>query len=322
MPTYEVLIIGGGPGGMSALLWCHSLGLRALLLERAPELGGQLLHLFHRVTDYPGLVARDGRELRDRFAAHLGELQLEWQTGARIETIDLGERRVACDGETLEGRALILATGARKRRLGVPGEDEFEGRGVSYSATRDHRAFAGREVCVVGGGDSALENCLILARLCPRVTLVHRSDTFRARPEWVAQVRQHPRISIITGGQVKAIRGGQEVSEIVVERGTGEHTVIPAQGIFIRIGIAPNVEGLRGQIALDESGFIQTDARQRTSLDFVYAVGDVCRPVCLSVAAAVGHGAIAAKDIALRLKEQESDSQAAPAGLHPTPDRA
>jgi thioredoxin reductase (NADPH) len=303
MRDYEVIIIGGGPGGMSALLWCQALDLRARLLERAPELGGQLLQMFHRVTDYPGLIAPNGRELRDRFEAHLREMKLEWRVNCRIEELDLRDRRLVCDGQPLSCQAIILALGARKRRLGVPGEAEFEGRGVSYSATRDHRDFAGREVCVVGGGDSAFENCLILARLCPRVTLIHRSTRFRARPAWVEQVRQHPRISVITEAEVRGIQGASQVSGVIIEeQKTGGRRIIPAEGVFIRIGMAPNTESVRGQLELDEDGFIKTDQRQRTSAELVYAAGDVCRPACLSVATAVGQGAVAAKDISEVLK--------------------
>jgi thioredoxin reductase (NADPH) len=305
MPDYDVLIVGGGPGGISALLWCHSLNLRALLLERAPELGGQLLQMYHRVIDYPGLIAQNGRELRDRFEEHLRQLELEWRVGSRLEEIRLRDRHLICDGQSLSSRALILATGARKRRLGVPGEDEFEGRGVSFSATRDHQAFAGREVCVVGGGDTAFENSLLLARVCPRVTLIHRSSSFRARQSWVSEVFNHPRIKVLTNTTVKAIEGGSEVERLIVENTiTGRRAVLPTQGLFIRIGMAPNTESFQGQLELDEAGFIKTDQRQRTSLELVYAVGDVCRPICLSVATAVGQGAIAAKDIAEMVKQE------------------
>jgi thioredoxin reductase (NADPH) len=307
MHNYDVIIMGGGPGGISALLWCHSLNLRALLLERAPELGGQMLQMFHQVTDYPGLIATSGRELRNHFEAHLRTLKLAWRVDCQIEELDLRERRLLCDGELLSSHALIIATGARKRQLGVPGEMEFVGRGISYSATRDHQAFAGREVCVVGGGDSAFENSLILARVCPRVTLIHHSASFRARAEWIEEVMHHPRISIITHAAVKAIEGSTQVSGVVIEdTQTGERQTLPTQGIFIRIGIAPNTEELREQIELDEGGFIKADQRQQTSVDFVYAVGDVCRPACLSVVTAAGHGAVAAKEIAARIKPSAS----------------
>src|SRR5215210_4486221 len=203
MNHYDVIVIGGGPAGISSLLWCNSLGLRAVLLEQAEELGGQLLQMFHRVIDYPGLLAENGRELRDHFQSQLNELQLNYRVGCQIEEIDLSQRTLRCNfaggGERLASRAMILATGARKRRLGVPGEDRFTIQGgVSFSATRDHGLYAGKKVCVIGGGDSAVENALILSRVCPHVTLIHRSGNFRARPEWFNQAQAAPNISILT----------------------------------------------------------------------------------------------------------------------------
>ncbi len=303
MTNYDVIIFGGGPAGMSALIWCYSLGLRGVLIEQAAELGGQTLQMFHRVIDYPGLIAENGRELRDHFAAQLDELQLDYRTSCKVEEVDLSERRARCDGEWLQARGMIIATGARKRRLGVPGEDEFEIRGVSFSATRDHSLYAGKKVAVIGGGDSAVENSLILARVCPSVTLIHRSDRYRAREDWLKQARENPRVTIINNAEVKAIEGGDHVERLIIEDTIRRETkTIETEGVFIRIGVAPNTEIFCGQIELDEAGFIKTDQRQRTSAEMVYAAGDVCRPVSLSVATAVGHGAIAAKGIAMKLQ--------------------
>jgi thioredoxin reductase (NADPH) len=302
MTDHDVIIIGGGPAGMSALIWCHSLGLRGVLLEQSPELGGQMLEMFHRVLDYPGLVAENGREVRDHFAAQLDLLQLDYRTGRKIEEVDLSQRRARCGGEWLQGRGVIIATGARKRRLGIPGEDKFEIRGVSFSATRDHSLYAGKKVSIIGGGDSALQNSLLLARICPSVTLIHRSDKYRARPDWLKQAQENPRITIIDNAEAKAIEGGERVERLVIEdTRTREIKTIDTEGVFIRVGVAPNTETLRGQIELDEAGFIKTDQRQQTSVEMVYAAGDVCRPACLSVATAVGQGAISAKDIAISL---------------------
>ncbi len=296
---YDVIIIGGGPAGMSALIWCHSLGLRATLLEQAQELGGQTLQMFHRTLDYPGLIVENGRELRDHFVAHLDELKLDYRTGCKIVEVNLREHRALCDGQWLQSRAIIIATGARKRRLGIPGEDKFEIRGVSFSATRDHSLYAGKKVCVIGGGDSAVKNSLLLASICPHVTLVHRSDKFRAREEWLKQARETLNISIITNAEAKAIEGGDHVERLIVEDvGTRQTEIIDVEAVFIRVGIAPNTEMFRGQVELDDEGYVKVDQRQRTSVEMVYAAGDVCRPVCLSVATAVGHGAAAAKDIA------------------------
>jgi thioredoxin reductase (NADPH) len=302
MTTFDVIIIGGGPAGMSALIWCHSLDLRAVLLERAPELGGQMLEMFHRVLDYPGMIAEDGRDLRDRFTAQLRELQLDWRAGCRLEKANLKERHLLCNGRELAGRAMILATGARKRRLGIPGEDKFGTIGVSFSATRDHSLYSGKKVCVIGGGDSAVENSLLLSRVCPHVTLIHRSDEFRARGEWLKEARSNPRITIMTYVEATAIEGADHVERLIVrDVRTGATTEIQTEGVFIRIGVSPNTDQFREQIELDDDGYIKVDLRQKTSVEMVYAAGDVCRPVCLSVATAVGQAAIAAKDIAISL---------------------
>ncbi|HEY6402551.1 MAG TPA: NAD(P)/FAD-dependent oxidoreductase, partial [Blastocatellia bacterium] len=161
MADYDVIIIGGGPAGMSALIWCNSLGLRGVLLEQSPELGGQMTEMYHRVLDYPGSIAENGRELRDHFADQLDLLRLDYRTGQKIEEVDLSRRRARCDGNWMQGEAIVIATGARKRRLGIPGEDKFEIRGVSFSATRDHGLYAGKKVSVIGGGDSAVQNSLL-----------------------------------------------------------------------------------------------------------------------------------------------------------------
>jgi len=307
MNEFDAIILGGGPAGISSLLWAHSLGLRAVLLEPAAELGGQLLHMVHRVIDYPGLIADNGRHLRDEFEAQLRELKLDYRLGCRLDEINLDQRTLRCNGELLTAKAIILATGARKRRLGIPGEDRYAiSGGVSFSATRDHSLYAGKKVCVIGGGDSAVENSLILSRVCPHVTLVHRSDRFRARAEWLHEARQTPNIAFLTGFQPTAIEGAETVERLIVEEiSSGKSQAIETEGVFIRVGIAPNTEAFRGQITMDEAGYIIADQRQRTSAEWVYAVGDVCKPVCLSVATAVGHGAIAAKDIAEKCRESD-----------------
>jgi thioredoxin reductase (NADPH) len=304
MGSPEVIIIGGGPAGMSALLWCHSLHLRGLLLEAAPEPGGQMLKMFHRIPDYPGLPGLTGREMRDRFVEHLQELGLEWRAGCRIESLDLAGRSLVSNGERLEATALVIATGARRRTLGVPGESRLAMRGVSFSATRDHSLYAGREVCVVGGGDSAIENCLILSRVCPKVTLIHRSERFRARQAWLDEAQATPNIHFRLQTDVVSIEGDESVERVVVRnRPSGEMEPLAAGAVFVKIGIAPNTEPFRESLQLDSDGYIVTDQRQRTSIDQVYAIGDVTNPRCLSVATAVGHGAVAIKEIKERLEQ-------------------
>ena len=301
---YDVIIIGGGPAGISALLWCHSLRLSALLIEGASHLGGQMHVMYHRITDYPGLIANSGAELAEAFERQVRNLGLHHLVDSRVEEVNLEERAVCVGGSWFRSRALVLATGARKTRLGLPSEDLFEGHGVSFTATRDHPLFAGREVVVVGGGDSAFENALMLARVCPKVTVVHRSDVFRARKSWVRDASDNPRITIRSNSVVKSIDGSSRPERVVVE---DVHTraceTIRAEGVFIRLGVTPNTNLFRGFLELDELGYIPVDATHKTTLSDVYAIGDICAPVFKSVASAVGHGAVAVKAISASLRQ-------------------
>lgn len=299
MNSYDVIIIGGGPGGISALLWCHALGLRAVLLEQAAELGGQMLQMFHPVLDYPGLLPADGRALRDHFVRHVQQLPLEVRTACQVEELDLGLRRVKCKGEWLPARALILATGARQRRLGIPGEAEF----AFHEDPHPPLPYVGQPVCVIGGGDSAVQNSLLLAPMCASVTLLHRTDRFRARSAWLREAEATPNITLLPHTIPVEIHAEQLIS---ADTRTGARRALPAAAVFVRIGITPNTEFLQGQLELDEAGYLRVDQHQRTSRACVYAVGDVCRPVCLSVATAVGQGAVAAKALFQLLQETPS----------------
>ena len=304
--NYQVIIIGGGPAGISALLWCHSLGLSALMLEQAAELGGQMLQMFHPVLEYPGFPNATGHELRDQFTAHLHAYNLQYRLSANIEAIDTTTRRVVVNGENLQAQAIIIATGASNRSLGFAEEENLRGTIFSQSATRDAKLFAGKEVVVVGGGDSAFEDCLILAEICPRVTLLHRSANFRARQSWQENVFANPKIHVRPQHEISSIaQSSPDVVELTVKNSVTNSTEkIRAGGVFVRLGIQPNTDFLCGQIALDEAGYVVTNQAQQTSVEWIYVVGDVCHPVCLSVATAIGHGAIAAKDIALKIKAE------------------
>jgi len=299
----DVAIIGGGPAGISALIWCYSLGLRGVLLEQAPQLGGQLMELFHQVVDYPGLPSQNGMALRDSLVSHLRELELSPLLSSPIKDLSLSKREIAVGTDSLSATAIVIATGARKRRLDIPGESALEGKGVSFSATRDHDAFKGKRVCVVGGGDSAVEGSLTLAKVCESVTLILRSDTPRARREWLDGVSRDNRISVRTNTVVTRILGESTVTGITIRNSkTGEEESLETDGVFIRVGITPNSEPFHDQLALDREGYIQADQKQRTRIPMVYAAGDICRPRCFSVATAVGQAAIAVKDIAENLK--------------------
>src|ERR1051325_5854837 len=179
---HDVIIIGAGAAGLSAALWCDELGLDTLVVERAAEVGGQLLRVYNPIENYLGARAANGRELRDLFAAQVEEREFDLWTEAEIEGVDVRAKRVRLrSGEELQSIALVVATGVRRRRLGVEGEKEFEGRGVLESGRLEHETVAGEDVLVVGGGDAAAENALLLAESCATVTLVHRGAKLSAR---------------------------------------------------------------------------------------------------------------------------------------------
>ncbi len=296
--NYQVIIVGGGPAGISALLWCHSLGLSALMLDQASELGGQMLQMRHPTLEYPGFPDKPGAELRDAFVAHLQNYQLNWRLNYQLQSINLQEKYLIAGDERLDFQALIIATGASTRTLGLPNESEF----VSYCARQDREKLAGKSVCVIGGGDSAVEDSLILAEVCPEVILMHRSDQFRSRKTWLEQAQAHPRITIRTHCEIKKVTQlGAQLSLTIHDLASPKLDELLVGGLVVRLGIKPNTEIFNGQVTLDQVGYIVTDRAQRTSVENIYAVGDACRPVCFSIATAIGHGAIAAKDIAEKL---------------------
>ncbi|HWS99383.1 MAG TPA: FAD-dependent oxidoreductase [Pyrinomonadaceae bacterium] len=299
----DVIIIGAGPAGLSAALWCDELGLDTLVLEAGAEVGGQLLSVHNAIENYLGARAANGRELRDRFASQVEGAEFDLWTEVEIESVDLRARRVALrSGEELQSISLILATGVRRRRLGIPGEAELAGRGVMESGTRDRDLFAGKDVCVVGGGDAAAENALLLAEVCPTVTLVHRGKTLRARPEFVERLRGEHCITIFKEAVVRRIMGDAEVEAVEIMREGGlKPFQVAVKGVLVRVGVEPNTELFREQLHTDEQGYVVITGEQETSVGNVFAVGDVSNPLAPTIAGAVGAGATAAKVIASRL---------------------
>jgi thioredoxin reductase (NADPH) len=214
----------------------------------------------------------------------------------------LKARRVALQsGEEIQSIAIIIATGLRRRKLDVPGEEEFVGRGmIESSADRDQ--FAGKDVCVIGGGDAAAENALMLAEVCPTVTLVHRGKQLSARREFSEQLHANHCITVFKESVVHRIIGKDRVEAVEIERGGAiKPFQMAVQGVIVRIGFEPNTELCRKQIDLDERGYVKVDAKQETTVTNVFAIGDVANPLAPTISGAVGAGATAAKVIASRL---------------------
>lgn len=302
-----MIIIGAGPAGLAAAFWCDELGLDALVLEQKETVGGQLLKIYNPIKNYPGLRAVNGQELLAHFAAGIDEADFDLWTSVAIASVDLKARRVVlASGEQLQSISIIIATGVRRRKLGIPGEAEFIERGIIESGSRDAAVFAGKDVCVVGGGDAAAENALLLAEVCPTVTLVHRGQALRARREFVERLQTSHCITVFKEAQVQRILGGDsgksrvEAVEIL-RAGAIKPFQMAVGGVLIRIGVEPNTELFRGQLQLDARGYIMANGDRETNVENVFAIGDVSSPLAPTISGAAGAGATAAKVIAGRL---------------------
>jgi len=300
---HDVVIIGAGPAGLSAAFWCDELGLDTLIMEQDETVGGQLPKIYNPIEDYLGLRADNGADLLEHFATGIDAADFDLWTNVAIENVDLKAKRVKlASGEELQAICLIIATGVHRRKLGIPGEDEFVGRGVMESGARDAALFAGKDVCVIGGGDAAAENALLLAEVCPTVTLVHRGKTLRARRYFTERLQASHCITVFKEAIVRRILGSKRVEAVEIMR---EGAIKPFQmavgGVLFRIGVEPNSELFDGQLQLDAQGYIIVDGAQRTSVENVFAIGDVSNPLAPTISGATGAGATAAKVIAARL---------------------
>jgi thioredoxin reductase (NADPH) len=300
---HDVIIIGAGPAGLSAAFWCDELGLDTLVLEQAEQVGGQLHRVYNPVNNYLGLKAQNGAELLEHFTADLDSAEFDLWTQTNISSVDLKAKRITlASGEELQSIAIVIATGVRARELGVPGEKEFIGKGMIESGARDRDLFAGHDVCVVGGGDAAVENALLLAEVCPTVTLVHRGKKLRARREFTEQLRAKHCITVFTESVLTRIIGSDRVEAVEIQRKQGMKPFqLAVRGVLIRIGVDPNTELFREQVEIDERGYVAVNSQQETNVPMVFAAGDVSNPVAPTVSSATGAGATAAKVIASRL---------------------
>ncbi|HTF99546.1 MAG TPA: thioredoxin-disulfide reductase [Nitrospirota bacterium] len=294
--TYEVIIIGGGPAGLSAGLYCQRAGLTTVLFEKG-LLGGQIA-ISKEVENYPGMEGITGFELAEKLASHARAFGVTVVQNT-IRKILPGRKHhtVLLDtGDEIRAHALILAAGGSVRKLGIPGEAEYLGSGVSYCGTCDGFFFKGREVVVVGGGDTAAEEALHLVRLAKRVVLVHRRDTLKAQRLLQSRVLSEPGIEIVWNSAVTEIRGdGKSVTAVsLVNTLSGERSERPADGVFIFIGYVPNAELIPAGMRVDELGFVMTDENRETSVPGIFAAGDIRHTFANQIVIAAADGAVAA----------------------------
>ncbi|MHB0886127.1 MAG: thioredoxin-disulfide reductase [Bacillota bacterium] len=302
--VYDVLIIGGGPAGLAAALYAARSRLKTVVLERGMA-GGQAATT-HKIENYPGfpdgILGPDLGQALEKQATNFGAEFVQTE----IEGVDLSGDHFtvkAYEGD-YKGRTLILATGADPKKLGVGGEEELRGRGVSYCATCDGAFFKDQEVVVVGGGDAAVEEALFLTRFASKVSIVHRRDQLRAAPVIQERAKANAKVAFVWDSVVDEIKGDKHVEGVVVKNvKTGEKTTIPAAGIFIYVGLVPNTAVLKGQIEMDAQGYVRAAEDTLTSKAGVFAAGDCRQKPLRQVVTAVSDGAVAAMAAAKHLEE-------------------
>lgn len=294
---HDVIIIGGGPAGLTAGLYASRARLKSLLIEKGFP-GGQVVTT-EFVENYPGFdEGITGTELSQRMERQAKKFGLEIIQGAvgKISLKDKTKKISLEDGKTVyETKSIIIATGAHPKNLGIEGEAEFRGRGVSYCATCDGAFFKGYKVAVVGGGDSAVEEAVFLTKFAEIVYIVHRRDSFRAAK--IAQERafSNQKIKILWNSAAKKIEGKETVTALHLKNiKTGEESRLDVQGVFIFVGYNPNTEFLKDFVNLDNNSYIVTDEKMATSVPGVFAAGDVRAKSLKQIATAVGDGAVAA----------------------------
>ena len=295
MNEYDIIIIGAGPGGLTAGIYAGRQGTRNLIIDR--DLAGGLGREVPEMENYPGFDNISGLELIEKMKAQATrncDLREMEEVTEITKTDDEYRFTVKTTKDTYRSKTIILATGSSHRRLEAKGEDEFKGKGVSYCATCDGFFFAGRDIIMVGGGNSALQEALYLKNLGANVTVVHRRDEFRAQKHLQNQIKE-AEIPTILNATVEEIKGEMLVESVILkDTQTGELTELPINGVFVSVGYIPHTE-LAKQLGidLDESGHIIIDKKQKTNVDYVYAIGDVCVGLKQWVVAC-GEGAVAA----------------------------
>jgi thioredoxin reductase (NADPH) len=305
----ETIIIGSGPSGLAAALYAARANLKPLVIT-GNEIGGQI-STTSEVENYPGFTKETGPELVDVMKAqaeHFGtEIKMDY-----ISQVDLTQRPfklTGYDGDYF-AKSLIIATGASFRKLGVPGEAELTGRGVSYCATCDGFFFRDKELVIVGGGDSALEEAIFLTRFASKVTVIHRRDELRAGYTLENRARKNEKIEFIWDTVVTKINGEESVTGVELKNvKTGKTWTHNTDGVFIAIGHIPNSDLFKGQLDIDEQGYLIVDQHLRTNIEGVWAAGEISDPIFKQAITSAGMGAAAAIEVERWLSEQEDETE-------------
>ena len=287
----DIIIIGSGPAGMSAAVYGKRAGLSVLVIEKVYYGTGQVAESSH-VDNYLGIPGINGYELGEKFRSHAEGLGVEFKDGEVIRFEKAADRWYVHlkNGETLESKTVVYAAGAAHRHLGVPGEEEFSGKGVSYCATCDGAFFKGKDVAVVGGGNTAMDDAIYLSDICNKVYLVHRRDVFRGDATTLMKLKETENIELIVPAKVQEVKGEQVVTALQLEDGRS----LEVSGVFVAVGMQPATSMLQGIVLMDDNGYIIADETGKTSAAGFFAAGDVRTKELRQIITAVSDGANAA----------------------------
>lgn len=293
---YDAIVIGAGPAGLTAGIYLSRARVRTLILNEG-TVGGQMV-LTHEIANYPGVESISGYQLSNIMKKQAKSFGCEIRANISINRLELNDplkQVILADGTVYTADAIILSPGGRSRTLGVSGENDFKGRGISYCATCDGDFFTDREIIVVGGGNSALEEAVSLTKYASRVTVVHQFDHFQAFEHAVEEASKNQKIGFLMESVVTGFNGNEKIESVDIKNlKTGEIINFKTDGAFIFIGYVPNTEFLKGIVSLNQWGEIIVDGNMSTNIDGVYAAGDSTAKKYRQVTTAVGDGTIAA----------------------------
>ena len=271
---YSLVIIGAGPAGMSASIYASRYGIKNLVIGQP----GGLASTTHEIGNYLGFESITGFEFAQKGEAHVKKYGAEMEYALVKQITKDGDifKMTLDSGKEIEAKNILIAVGTAHRSLGIPGEKEFIGKGLSYCTTCDGYFYRGKTVAIKGGGDSALSAAIFMADIAEKVYLIHRREEFRAEDFWIDSVKNNPKIEVITGVILEEVKGDTKVNELIFDRPYNDSLSLAVDGVFIEIGFVPNVELFKGLgIEIDEGGFIKVDAEQRTNIAGVWAAGDI-----------------------------------------------
>lgn len=299
MNTYDLLIIGSGPAGLAAAIYAARAELNFAVIERSSVSGGQVLTTYE-VDNYPGIPGVSGADLSNKMREHCDGLGVTFLTEEVKKIEKNGDVFTVStwDKNTYEARTVIAATGASHRELGCPGEEDFQGAGVSYCATCDGAFFKGRVCAVVGGGDVAVEDAIYLSKLATKVYLIHRRDEFRATPALVSAAKEIGNIEFVTDTVINEIKGSDMVESILIEnKKTGETRSLAVNGLFVAVGITPATELFTSLADTDPAGYLVADETCATTCPGLFAAGDLRQKPLRQIITAAADGANAVTSV-------------------------